>query len=159
MLNNNETNITYSKEQSQAIEGVKTTLLNLESEVSIAQKNLRAIKSETERVTKEKIYQEECLNDVSIKVEIAKNSLDEMSQTLQDKNSELAHLNSEIVTKSTSLNSKENELKEREELVSKNENYLIEKDGQITVRENELKLNIEEFNLKVEKVKEVISEF
>ncbi len=61
MITQPENNIRLEENQAKAIEETKIRLLNLESEISIATKNLKNIRTETERATKENAYQNEVL--------------------------------------------------------------------------------------------------
>ncbi len=63
MLTNDNNNIVLTPEQLVQIETTKTILLNLESEISIATKNLRTIKSESERAINDREYQIQLFQD------------------------------------------------------------------------------------------------
>lgn len=156
---NSSENIKLNSEQISAIEETKSRLLNLETEIVIATKNFKGLKADTERITKEKTYQEELLVDVNIRLSSASKSLEKIEEKRIQIGDEIAIINSEISTKSSSLSSKEVELKNREEEISKKEEYIFDRIEEVTQRELNLEEKEQRFNIKVDKLSELLSQF
>lgn len=158
MLTQPENNITLSSEQSQAIEEVKNRLANIESEVSIATKNLRVIKADSEKAIKDKAYQEELLVSVSAQVVEKQSILDNLNSSINEASTKLSNLQSEINTK-VELQAKMNkELKEREEKIEYQEKVLFTKGNLLDSYREELEQKNNDFNLKVTKLEEVLKQ-
>jgi len=160
MLNNQiEPAIKLTDDQSRAIDETKRTLLNLESEISIASKNLKVTKADNEKLIKERIYQEELLNTITSKVNLVQTTLTELESNIADKTKELTKLNKKIETLENDILIKEANLKDREEKIIIEEKKQEEKHNSIIESTYCLSKEKEEFNLKVDKLKEVISQF
>lgn len=159
MLNQPENNIKLTDAQLQAIEEVKNRLSNMESEVTIATKNLKVIKQDTEKAIKERAYEEERLDSIVKQIKPLEDKKVELESAIIEKLTELGKINSDIQESTVKHQEKEKELKEREELVLKNEKYLSERKEILDNKDIELNELVKEFNSKVSKLKEVISEF
>lgn len=152
-------NPVLTPEQTQAIEYSKGILLNLEGEISIAQKALKQLKSESERAIKDKDYQEEMLIDITKKVNTASVQLEELTAQINENIEQLNLLREESKNLSVSHEEKSTELANREFVVSKKETELCNKEIDLN-KEIEI-LNTDKVNHaeKVTKLKEVISIF
>ncbi len=157
MLTNDNNNIVLTPEQLVQIETTKTILLNLESEISIATKNLRTIKSESERAINDREYQIQLFQDISLKVESAKIHLTHLQDQSTELNEKLTNMRNDAVNITDQQNTKSIELTEREIKISKVEKELNEKAQFLNKFSNELNINTESFNTKVAKLKEVLS--
>lgn len=157
MLNNNETTVAFTQEQTEQINEYQTRLSNIESEVSIAQKNLKAIKAESERAIKDTSYQEGLLSEVTNKVEILKSQADELEVRIQDSIDILNKLREEVKSESVDHEAKSTELKNREFVISKKESELCNKELALNSAVQILNNEKAEFNQKVAKLKEVSS--
>jgi hypothetical protein len=160
MLNNDEeVNIVLTAEQSKAIEETKIRLLNLESEISIASKNLKTLKGETEKSTKDKLYQEELLNSLVSQVTIKQQELVSLVDSIKNASETLGKINSEITAKSQAQEKMVMALKDREDKVKSEELKLAEHEKIVLKISADVKSEEAEFGKKVAKLKEVISTF
>lgn len=146
-----------TSEQIKAIEYSKSILLNLESEISIAQKTLKQTKSENEKAIKNKSYQEELLNEVFTKVSTATSKLVEIESQVLEKNAQLNNLLDHIREETVSHETKSNELQDREEKIVIREAQLDEKDRTLNMIALTLDKDTEIHNQKVIKLKEFTS--
>lgn len=127
-----------SDTHSAQIEYVKTTLLNLETEVSIAQKNLKSLKSDTERAVKEKIYQEECLAEIQSQVTVTKREIEilhESKRIIESDIQEKIELSKSFIDDQAI---KSQTIEEREAVISSKEKTHAEKVADFTVQSAEL---------------------
>ena len=159
MLNQPENTIKLSDEQTLAIEETKNRLANLEAEISIATKNFKTIKQDTEKAIKERVYEEERLNSIVNQIKPLEDKKVELESAIIEKLAELGKINSDIKESVVKQEEKEKELNDREELVVKNDKYLSERKEILDNKEIEIKDQTDSFNSKVSKLKEVISEF
>lgn len=121
MLTSPESNIKLTDLETAQLEEHKTRLLNLESEISIATKNIKTIKAETETATKARVYEEGLLRDAREKI-VTANA--ELEKTLSDLTEAKKNLNSvremseqigrDNDTRKSELSDRESELKKRE---------------------------------------------
>ena len=159
MLTQPENTIKLSDEQTLAIEETKNRLANLEAEISIATKNFKTIKQDTEKAIKERVYEEERLNSIVNQIKPLEDKKVELESAIIEKIAELGKINSDIKESVVKQEEKEKELNDREELVVKNDKYLSERKEILDNKEIEIKDQTDSFNSKVSKLKEVISEF
>ena len=159
MLNQPENTIKLSDEQTLAIEETKNRLANLEAEISIATKNFKTIKQDTEKAIKERVYEEERLNSIVNQIKPLEDKKVELESAIIEKIAELGKINSDIKESVVKQEEKEKELNDREELVVKNDKYLSERKEILDNKEIEIKDQTDSFNSKISKLKEVISEF
>ena len=159
MLTQPENTIKLSDEQTLAIEETKNRLANLEAEISIATKNFKTIKQDTEKAIKERVYEEERLNSIVNQIKPLEDKKVELESAIIEKIAELGKINSDIKESVVKQEEKEKELNDREELVVKNDKYLSERKEILDNKEIEIKDQTDSFNSKISKLKEVISEF
>lgn len=159
MINNSETIIKFSDTEQAQLEEFKNRLSNLESEVSIATRNLRAIKSETERAIKDREYNQGLLNDVLLKLEDKSKALDTIDSAYNETSSKLSALNSEIEEKTKLYDAKDKELSEKEERNIIMQKSLDNENNRLQKKEEALNKIQELHEQKVAKLKEVISIF
>jgi uncharacterized protein (DUF3084 family) len=159
MINNDTSNIKFTDEQTRQLEEFKTRLSNTETEISIANKNLGVIKKEIEKSTKEKIYQEELLAEITPKVEAKQSELKKAEEDLVNTKGTINKLNKEITEKTLQNNAKIIELENREIDVIKKEKGLSNREANYEANFKILKKYKDDFDLKVAKLKEVISIF
>lgn len=139
ITNPEENNIKLTSEQTQAIEETKSRLMNLEVEISIANKNLKALKSDTERITKEKIYQEELLAKVNTQIDDANSRLTSLLGAVLTGTNALSEVNQEIGKKGDILKAMELEFKSREDTLSSKEADLVTRETSVALREEDVK--------------------
>lgn len=144
MLTQPENTIKLSDEQQLAIEEVKNRLSNLESEISIANKNLKGIKLETEKAIKDKMYQEELLSNVVDKISNSTKELSELEPKVTEKTEQLNNLLSTIQKESNSHEIKKTELLSKEKAI---------KDEEVKLSENQEAFRKEKSEFEVEKNK------
>ncbi len=149
MLNNNETTTVFNPEQTTQINEYIVRLSNIESEISIAQKNLKAIKSESERAIKDKQYQEELHGEVVNKVTSMRVQANELETKIEESIEILNKLREEVKFESIDHESKTTELKNRELVISKKETELCNKEIALN---NAIKILNEEKAVHAEKV-------
>lgn len=152
-------NVKFTAEQTEAVEESKRRLLNLESEISIASKNLKVIKAETEKAIKEKSYQEDLLANINGQVISAQNKFNELNESIIKASDSLSSINQEIAKKSDLIISKEKEFKDREDNLETQEKENITFNENLNVFAKELSSKEEDFNTKVANLKGVISSF
>lgn len=119
-------NVKLTFDQLQQIDTVEKRLVNLQSEISIGRDNLTAIRLECEKVTKERLYQEELLAEITKNVEVIQgkhtdvlNDLQSTSDTLLEVNKKIGETTDLHTKKETALVEKENKIKEQEEELNK----------------------------------------
>lgn len=160
MLNNEEIiSPQMSIEDKKQALAFKAMLLNLESEIAVANKNLRAIKSDTANAIKEKAYQEELLATTKTQVENLTVEHNKLKEIHLSTSSQLAEMNSEIATKKTIQEAKVMELKDREDKITALEKETHERHVNILNVRDDLNNDIRNYKEKIAKLKEVIALF
>ena len=159
MITNDESNIKLTPEQITAIEYSKSVLLNLEVEISIAQKTIRQVKSESERAIKDKAYQEELLAEVTNQVSASKINLENLTAQINEMIDQLNLLREESKKLGISHQEKSTELSNREFVVSKKETELCNKEIKHNKDLNDLFIDKTDFDSKVARLKDVTSQF
>lgn len=157
MINNDGGNVILNDEQTRAIEETKSRLFNLESEISIANKNLKAIKAESERAIKDKSYQEQLLSEVIAKVSSARSSLAEIEPQIVEKTALLNDLLNTIREESVIHETKSNELKDREDKIIVKEKQNSEQYALLIATRNSLASSQAEHNAKVARLREFMN--
>lgn len=148
-----------TSEQTQAIEETKLRLINLESEIVIANKNLKGIRSETEKITKERVYQEELLAVVIPQLKIKQEKCIELGEEIIQKTAQLNNMLNEIQIVVAEQKNKSDKLEERENILNTKQSEFIEKEKTLNMIALTLETESERFHTKVDKLKEVISTF
>lgn len=148
-----------TSEQTQAIEETKLRLINLESEIVIANKNLKGIRSETEKITKERVYQEELLAVVIPQLKIKQEKCIELEEEIIQKKAQLNNMLNEMQIVVAEQKNKSDELEERENILNTKQSEFIEKEKTLNMIALTLETESERFHTKVDKLKEVISTF
>jgi len=138
MIISPESNIPLTPEHDAEIAEAKKILNNIESEVSIATKNLRVIKQDWEKLTKDRIYQEELLEDLGGKVEAHKDILGSLNLSISESQIELSKTieKNELLKKELSL--MEDDIKVRKENLEKAEKELEKKVQEVSLQVSEL---------------------
>lgn len=95
MIDSPNENVKLTFEQLQQIDVVEKQLANLQSEIVNANKILKGTKMEADRATKEKIYQEQLLEDVKIQVEGFNNKKNELINDINNATTELNKIKKE----------------------------------------------------------------
>ena len=157
--NTSTSNPTLTFDQLQAIDVAQKRLAVLESEIVNAQKVLKGTKMEADRATKENIYQNDLLVEVSSKVETKQKELEDLKTNFLEISYNLDDLNKEIKEKTKVQADKELELNNRENDISSKETTLQLKENKLASEQNTLEENLLSFNSKVVKLKEVMSKF
>ena len=158
MINNETTsNVKLTLEQLQQIDVVEQKLAGLNTQVNVANKNLKVITNDTNRFARE--------------IEAQKPVLESLNNQVEDKKKEIQTLREDIVEKNAMLNQILTEYKEHTEKMALEKRDLEERESQIVAKEKQLSeqgsaLGKErilldndkaDFNSKVAKLKEVIS--
>jgi chromosome segregation ATPase len=138
MINSPTDNIVLRDQDALAIEEAQKRLLNIETLVSISNKNLKTIKIDTENITKERLGQEELLNNLVSKNKELTDLITSLEATKESKVKEIGDANDEL-TKIKSQSIKiEADLSQREDVISKKEVELVTRETNITSKEKEL---------------------
>ena len=138
MINSPTENVKLTFEQLQQIDVVQKQLANLQSEINIASKSLNVLKKDCDKVTKERIYQEELLSNLTVDVKKVEDRLGELTK---ERDTAIAQLDKarEETTKLNSSNCKKDlELKDRENKLQKEEEDLEKKVADFNIKSNQL---------------------
>jgi chromosome segregation ATPase len=157
--NNSTSNPTLTFDQLQAIDVAQKTLANLQSEIVIATKILKGTKMESDRAVKEKLYQEELLENTKTQVEDETKQLNYLTSEIAQSNVILTKLNDEINTKTEIQRKKDVALQDRESAVQKREIEVAKVESSLKEKVSAHAETSQTFNSKVAKLKEVISTF
>lgn len=111
-------NVELTFDQLQAIDTTQKRLANLQNEISVAAQNLDVARQDLEKVTKERIYQDELLKTVSQKVADLQSKYDTLVSTIEIANTLLSEttakartITAECEERLASIESKEETLK------------------------------------------------
>lgn len=124
MINNPEPSTKLTDEQTKQLQVFYTRLTNLQTETSIATKNLEMLREETIKVSLEKKYTEDTLRDLREKLDQAAKEVDEHVKLVVKSQEELVSHREERGKTDKHHSSKQKELAAREEEVVKSENML-----------------------------------
>lgn len=142
MIDTPTENVALTFEQMQQIDVVQKKLSNIQNEIVLASKLLNQTKLECQNVTKEKVYQEELLDTLKIKVSEIKNIHEDLNgkvelskNTLEENNRKSKEIIQLYESKSIELKDKEeflnikieNHTKNVEEFKKESKNLLEEK--------------------------------
>lgn len=141
MLNQPDKEIKLSDEQKLAIEKTQTRLSVLETEISIATKNLKVIKGDIEKAVKENLYLEETKVNLSTEVEALKNSKEKLEVAVKEANDHLAKIKEEDICLKAEQAKTESEQNERENKIREEEKNL--ENNKIADREENKKITAE----------------
>jgi chromosome segregation ATPase len=160
MINNETTsNVKLTLEQLQQIDAVESKLAELNTQIAVANKNLKVITNDSNRLAKERIAAETLLADLTTQNETLKKSVDSSTETLNKTKTDISNLESELVAKKAVHDKRETDLNNRETIIASKEKQLSEQ-GEALGRETILFNNDKSIhNSKVAKLKEVISTF
>jgi len=159
MITQPESNIKLTDKHLAQIEEGENRLSNLESLITIANRNLKVVKLELERTTKDILLQTEKLTALTLQVETKSKELNSITASYSETLAKLSTLNSEIENKTAQYSLKSIQLDDRETKIAQKEKQLSEqgeKLGRETILFNNDKAT---HNAKVAKLKEVISTF
>jgi chromosome segregation ATPase len=160
MINNETTsNVKLTLEQLQQIDAVETKLAELNTQIAVANKNLRVITNDSNRLAKERISAEALLADLTTQNETLKKSVDSLTETHNKTKTEITNLESEMVAKKAVHDKRETDLNDWEAKSLAIQNSLNKESAELNnnkvLHENDKVI----FNSKVAKLKEVISTF
>jgi chromosome segregation ATPase len=160
MIDNNTTsNVKLTLEQLQQIDAVQTQLSNLNTQLSVATKNLKVITNDSNRLAKERISAETLLADLTTQNETLTKKVEVLTKTHNDTQTANTILESEMVAKKAVHDKRETDLNNREAKIAEKEKQLSEQ-GSAIGREKVLFENDKAtHNTKVAKLKEVIATF
>ncbi len=136
---NDSPNIKLEDAQNQALEEAKGRLMNIESEISIATKNLKVLKGEIEKSIKDNKYQTELLNRVTSQVEETNTRLNVLTTSVLTGSTALSEINQEIGKKGDILKAMEVQFKKREDVISTKEQELVTRETSVGMREEDVK--------------------
>jgi len=153
MQTNQGETVKLDEAQAKAIEEAKLRLLNVETEVSIASKNLKVIKADIEKATNEKKYQEDLLGKVTSQLDEANIRLSSLMASALTGSNALSEINQEISKKSDILKAMEIEFRKREDAISSKESELISRESSVELREEDVSKSEEQLQDKHAKIK------
>lgn len=156
MITQPENNIKLEDSQIKAIEEVKTRLINLESEISIVTKNLKATKTENDRLVKDNIYQNELLSITESKLSPLQAEIVDLESKITSKKEEISKIDAEFDTKSKEINDREDKVIEKEKEIAIKEQNIKDESSVLEIAKTEIENKIVGFNSKVAKLKEVL---
>lgn len=159
MIDQPTENVKLTLDQLKQLEVVETRLGNLQTEIKLATKNLSALTNDTNRITKEKEYQEGLLVTVSTQVIEGQNKVNTLNEQILVLQDTLAKTASEISTKRAEFTKKEVSMNEREDSLLAKENDYAERKATLSKEEEDFIEKEEVFNTKVEKLRELIETF
>ena len=157
MVNNPEENIKLGDKDTLAIEEAQKRLLNIETLVSISNKNLKAIKVDTENLTKEKIGQETTLSNLIAKNKELSDLITSLEATKEAKAKEISDANDELAKIKSESDSIIAGHTEREKAVSSKEQELVSRETQISLKEQEIESAKQVLASKHQAIKELAS--
>lgn len=137
MINTPSESIIFTDTQTAQLDELKKRLLNFEGEISIAQKNIKTHKAETEAVIKERAYQEELFKQAQDNTEKAKVILADIYSEIEKAQEILNNCNQETKLINDSNIVRASELKEREEILAVGEKEYNKKVENFTNNYNE----------------------
>lgn len=138
MINQPENNIKLSDRDALSIQEAQTRLLNIETLVSISNKNLKTIKIDIENVTKERIGQEDKLNTLISKNQELTDLIASLESTKEIKSKEISDANDELSDIKSKSKAIESKLSKREDAVSAKEVELVTRETSILSKEKEI---------------------
>lgn len=156
MLSQPENNIKLDDAQTLAIEEVKLRLANLESEISIAQKNQKNLKIENEKLVKDNIYQNELLSATEAKLIPLQAQITDLDDKISTKKDELTQITAEIEVKSKELEPRESAVIEKEKELNLKAESIKNDSIALDIAKTEIENKVSDFNTKVAKLKEVL---
>lgn len=121
MLITPENNVSLTDLQTARLEEAKNRLLNFETEISIAQKNIKILKSETENVFKDKAYQEKLLSVATENTKHAQSTLEALHQEISLAQDTLSKCHAETLLINEANAAKASEFSEREKTLEARE--------------------------------------
>lgn len=156
MITQPESNIPLSDAQTIAIEEAKNRLTNIESEISIANKNKKTLLLENERLVKDNIYQNELLSATEAKLSPLQAQITDLESSIITKTDELAQITAEIEVKSKELEPRESAVTEKEKELTAKEESIKNNSIALDIAKTEIENKVQDFNTKVAKLKEVL---
>lgn len=159
MINNDTTTTKLTDNQVAQLEEFKSKLTNLESEISIANKNLIVLKKDIEKTVKDKKYQEELLAEATAKAEKAKKEITFLEDDVADLTTTKNNLLDDIKILDKDAKIKKIDLDNREVKIVETEKELTTSMTSVSKSITALTEDKKEFYAKVAKLKEVISTF
>jgi chromosome segregation ATPase len=152
-------NIKLTDEHLAQIQEGENRLSNLESLITIANRNLKIAKLELERTTKDILLQTEKLATLAPQIETAETKYKDLTDQFNDGKKSLEKVNDEILSKTETHRTKEVELDNREAKSLAIQNSLNKESEELNNNKAEHETSVKDFNSKVAKLKEVISTF
>lgn len=160
MINNETTsNVKLTLEQLQQIDAVETKLAELNTQIAVANKNLRVITNDSNRLAKERISAETLLADLTTQNETLKKSVDSLTETHNKTQTDITNLESEMVAKKAVHDKRETDLNDWEAKSLAIQNSLNKESAELNNNKVLHENDKATFNSKVAKLKEVISTF
>lgn len=159
MINEGNDNVKLTFDQLQAIDVVEKRLGNLQSEINIATKNLTALKKDTDRIYKEKTYQEELLANLTKQTEDKTKEISDLKANITEHTAMLNNVLAEYKDHTEKIATGKADHSAREDMILKKETELAEKSEELNGKLTEHQNNVSDFFSKVAKLKEVTSTF
>ena len=159
MITQPETNIKLTDEHLAQIQEGENRLSNIESLITIANRNLKIAKLELERTTKDILLQTEKLATLAPQIETAETKYKDLTDQFNDGKKSLEKVNDEILSKTETHRTKEVELDNREAKITEKEKDFTDRNNYFTNSVEHFSLEKETFHSKVAKLKEVIGTF
>lgn len=145
MINSSDKNPELTFDQLQAMDVVQKRLSNLETEISIAQKNLLIEKKEVVKATKEREYQEELLGKLNAEIPLLEEKKEKLEIAIKEMEDYLTRASDEDRMFKTEQTKIESEHVERE-------NSIREKEIKLMNQSESLRKEVSEFKVEKEKL-------
>ncbi len=151
-------NVKLTLEQLQQIDLVETRMANLQSELKNGYRDLNILTNDTQRITKEREYQQELLTGLSQQVKDAQAKVDALNTIHSETSTVLANLNAEISSKIADITTKEMALKDREDVNIAKEVELVERESKVSHKEADLLERTNALKVRITRISQVINE-
>ena len=159
MITQPESNIKLTDEHLASIQEGENRLSNIDSLLSIANRNLKIAKLDLERTTKDILLGQEQLTALTSQIEVAKTKYQDLSDMYDDGKRSLEVVKNESLEISARHSDKGVELADRESVIVQKEQELAKQTTALNSSVDNHESNKSNFNAKVAKLKEVISTF
>ncbi len=144
MINNPSGGVKFTHEQNEQISQLQAVLSNVQNEINIHRKENNSLKTEIEKLDKEKAYKEELVSNLTVHVDSLEATIKKTKKDVQEN----LNLLEETSAKTKELNKKslkkESELTEREDSIKNSENELEKKVADFNTKSSQLSKDREE---------------
>lgn len=130
--------IKLTPEQEASLATYQLRLANLENEISIASRNLRVIKQDTEKIVKEKIYQQELYDQAKAQAEKESEKLATINSEVGTAQIELDKITELHKTTTLQIEFERKEIADRETVLSASESSLKNEQDYFNIKSSQL---------------------